>query len=68
MKGPLHKTSQEIYYLIVAYNFLARSTHGQFTYLESRGNMNINKWIATSNEHFIPRKLLDMKFTVMIRL
>ena len=25
MKGPLHKTSQEIYYLIVAYNFLARS-------------------------------------------
>ena len=27
MKGPLHKTSQEINYLIVAYKFLARSTH-----------------------------------------
>ena len=28
----------------------------------------LNKWIAANNEYFIPRKLLDMKFTVMIRL
>ena len=36
MKGLLHKTSQEIYYLIVAYNFLARSTHAWTIHLPGK--------------------------------